>query len=340
MFSFFDVRILYIICSMPIKTYAPTVSVVVPIFNEERGFKQFHGSLVKVLESLALPDGYEIIYVNDGSTDNTVESARSVTNKSSGKMVELVSLSKNFGKEIATSAGISYSRGEATIMLDGDGQHPPEVIPEFIKSWQKGNKVVVGLRKSNQKEGFIKRYGSKIFYKLFNVVGGMTLEPGSTDFRLIDKSVREQFLQFDERYRITRGIIDWMGFQRAYVDFHAKERLVGKAKYKFSKLFGLAVNSFVSLSMKPLYFIGYVGAALTFLSFLFGLFIIIEQLLLRDPLRLKFTGTAMLSVLLLFMVGIVLSAQGLISVYLSHIHAQTQKRPLFIVDKSLSSNLE
>lgn len=318
-------------------TANPLISIVIPCYNEAINVVSFYKQLSKVVFNDKAHD-YELIYVDDGSKDKTLDELRNLSKDHD--FVKVLSLSRNFGKEIATTAGIFYAKGDATIMIDGDGQHPAELIPEFIKLWEDGYQVVIGVRESNQKEGLVKRYGSKLFYKLFNATSDTTLISGATDFRLIDKEVSQEFMQFTERYRITRGLIDWMGFKRAYVTFNANERMGGQSSYKVSKLIKLALNSFVSLSMVPLYAIGYVGAFITLASFFGGLFIAIEQLLLNDPLGLKLTGTAMLSIMVLFLVGVLLVSQGLISIYLSHIHVQTQERPLFIINKKNSVNVD
>lgn len=318
-------------------TTKPLISIVIPCYNEAINVATFYQQLSKVVSDDNAHQ-YELIYVNDGSKDSTLDELHDLSKEHDS--IKVLSLSRNFGKEIATTAGIFYAQGDAIMMLDGDGQHPPELIPKLIKLWEDGYQVVIGVRESNQKEGFVKRYGSKLFYRIFNATSDTTLIPGATDFRLFDKAVRKEFVQFTERYRITRGLIDWMGFRRTTVPFHANERIGGKSSYKVSKLVKLALNSFVSLSMAPLYVIGYVGLFITLISFVAGLFVVIEQLLLADPLGLGVTGTAMLSILTLFLVGIIMIAQGLISIYISHVHIQTQNRPLFIVDRSSSVNLD
>jgi len=324
--------------SNPSHSKEQLISIVVPCYNEAPNIIDFYEQLRKRALLVELGYRFEIIYVNDGSSDETLKKLQVLAERD--KDIKVLSLSRNFGKEIATTAGIFSAMGDAVVLIDGDGQHPPELIPKFIKLWEEGYQVVIGVRESNQKEGFIKHYGSSLFYKLFNSTSDTVLIPGATDFRLFDRAVREEFIQFTERYRITRGLIDWMGFKRTTVPFHAKERMGGTASYKVSKLFGLALNSFVSLSMAPLYAIGYVGLFITALSFVSGGVVITEQLLLGDPLNFKFSGSAMLSILVLFLVGIVLSAQGLIAIYLSHIHIQTQNRPLFIIDRKNSVNIK
>jgi dolichol-phosphate mannosyltransferase len=295
--------------------------------------EQFNHSLNEVLDKNL--SNYEIVYCNDGSSDET---SRILGNLSEANpKVSYISLTRNFGKENALSAGIFYASGEAIMMLDGDGQHPVELIPQFIKSWLAGNPVVVGLRQTNSKEGITKKWGSYIFYKTFNKITGQKIPSGSTDFRLIDRSVQEAFIALKDTDRITRGLIDWLGFRTSYISFKAKARQHGSAGYSFHKLVKLALNSYVGFSNTPLYFFGYLGTAISTLSFILGLAIFIEQLLLGDPLSWKFTGTAMLAILIIFLVGIVLTAQGILAVYVSLMHNQTKQRPLFVVDVDNSS---
>ena len=306
------------------------------MYNESEAAELFHKDLLKAAEKNS-NKSYEIIYVNDGSRDNTLEVLTNLANDNPS--VKVVNLSRNFGKEIATTAGISVAKGDATIIMDGDGQHPPKLIGEFLEKWRAGAQVVIGVRSKNEKEGFIKRWGSKTFYKLFNATSGAAIVPRSTDFRLIDKAVRIEFLRFTERQRITRGLIDWLGFRRDYIVFEAPARIAGEASYKTSQLFKLAMNSFVSLSLKPLFFFGWVGAVITGLSFIAGLFILVEQIILGDPLDIGFSGPAILGILMSFLIGLVLISQSMIAVYLSHVHTQAQDRPLFVIDKSQSINL-
>lgn len=310
------------------------VSIVIPAYNEGENVKAFYSQLTDVLRGIR-GHTFEVIYVNDGSHDDTADQVLAVAAKD--ERVRLIDLSRNFGKEIATTAGIHYAKGDAILTIDADGQHPTELIPKFISKWHEGAQVVVGVRTSNQKEGLIKRYGSRLFYRAFNSTTGIRLIPGSTDFRLIDKSVQEDFTKMTERNRITRGLIDWLGYTREFIEFSAKERMGGEASYKVSKLIKLALDSFVSLSLAPLYFAIYAGIIIMPLSFLIATFVVIDHLLLGDPLSIRPTGTAYVALLILFLVGLVLFSQGIISLYLSHIHTETKNRPLFIVNKRRST---
>lgn len=313
------------------------LSIVVPAYNESEGIEEFHRKLL--LPSIKKFTNYEILYVNDGSKDDTLSKLSTIARSDKKGRVKVINLSRNFGKEIATTAGITTAHGDAIIILDADGQHPPKLIVDFVKKWEAGAQVVIGVRNSNTEEGFVKKFGSKIFYKLFNSYSGAAIVPRSTDFRLIDRAVQEEFIRCQERNRITRGLIDWLGFTRDYIEFDSPARLAGEASYRTTQLVKLALNSFVSLSLRPLEILAGIGAVVTSLSFLAGLFVILEQFLLGDPLKFHITGAAMLGIFITFLVGIVLTSQGIIAVYLSHIYTQTQARPLFVIDTKRSVNL-
>lgn len=312
------------------------LSVIVPVYNESAGLKKFHESLLVAVQE-TVQESYEIIYCDDGSTDSTAAIVQDW--HAQNLRIKLIKFSRNFGKENALTAGIAQASGPAIIMLDGDSQHPVKLIPQFFAAWQQGAQVVVGVRSSNSQEGWLKRFGSRLFYQLFNRLTKDKLLPGSTDFRLIDRSVQTAFLRLRENSRITRGLIDWLGFQRQYIYFHANRRQAGSPGYNWQALFKLASNSLVSLTATPLYLFGYLGVFITAGAFLLGLAVIVEQLILSDPWHWKFTGTAMLGILILFLVGIVLMSQGILSLYMSHIQSQTKGRPLYVIDYAHSAGL-
>lgn len=309
-----------------------SISIVAPVFNEASGIKAFNSSLEKVLED-KYKNNYEIIYVDDGSSDDTTGLIREF--RESNPAIKLIRLSRNFGKEVATTAGIHEASGQAILTLDSDGQHPVGLIPEFVNKWRDGSKVIIGVRVANQNEGIIKKLGSKVFYFTMNRLAGVSIVPGSTDFRLIDRSVQQDFVKMTERNRITRGLIDWLGYKRDYIEFKANPRLSGNAGYSFKKMFKLFIDSIVSLSISPLYIAAYIGAVVLPVSVLVGLFMIIN-LILGDPAGLHATASAYVLILMLFLVGILLVSQGIIGLYLSHIHTETKNRPLYIIDKDRS----
>lgn len=312
----------------------PLLTVVVPVHNESENIEAFQKRLLKILKNLDI--NYELIYIDDGSIDASLKILRKLAKNNSA--VKVLALSRNFGKEVATTAGINAASGHAILTIDADGQHPPELIGEFIKQWQAGHKVVVGLRKQNRNIGITKRVGSRVFYFVSNRLTGFDMVPNSTDFRLIDSSVQKQFKKMTERNRITRGLIDWLGYERSYIEFKANARSGGEAGYTNKKLIKLAVDSIISLSVSPLFIAAYIGAVVLPLSILIGLVMLVNALA-GDPLSLNASGGAYVIVLILFLVGVLLVSQGIIGLYLSHIHSETQNRPLYVIDKDNSVNI-
>lgn len=310
------------------------LSVVVPVYNERTGLVLFHESLWSVLEQLPLD--FEIIYCDDGSLDGTTSLLHELAEKH--PQVRVVRLSRNFGKELATTAGIHAATGDAIITIDADGQHPVELISQFVAKWQQGAKVVIGVRTEKRRTGFVKWAGSKLFWGAFSKASGMKIVPGSSDYRLIDRAVQTEFIRMTERNRITRGLVDWLGYKREYIYYRENSRVHGQATYSVPKLIKLAVDSAISLSISPLYITAYIGAVVLPLSVLLGLGMIVNALL-GDPLSLHATGGAYLMVFVLFLVGIILVSQGIIGLYLSHIHTETQNRPLYVVDKEESRGI-
>jgi glycosyltransferase involved in cell wall biosynthesis len=312
------------------------ISIVVPLYNESANLLSLQAGLQNVYDSLKEYE-FETIYVNDGSRDNSLEVLRRLAHGDT--MIKIVCLSRNFGKEIAITAGLSEATGDAMITLDADGQFPVELIPEFIRRWQAGAKVVVGLRTANQREGVVKRYGSKLFYSLFNKISTTPMVPASTDFRLIDRDVQQAFLGMTERRRMTRALIDWLGYQPEYIEFVANARTDGETGYSVRRLVKLAVDSMVSSTISPLYIAAYLGMIVLPLSVLLAILMVIDKLA-NDPLNLNLTGGAFVMVLMLFLIGVLLLSQGIIGLYLSHIHSETQNRPLYVVDQHNSTGLK
>lgn len=327
-----------VISAIKNKNQPPMLSVVIPVHNEEAGIKDFlDKELLPVLANIDKYQ-YEIIVVNDGSTDRTLKILQ--TYASANSYFKVISFSRNFGKEVALAAGLRAAKGVAVITMDADGQHPPKLIPQFIQKWEAGAEVVTGVRDHFTKHGFIQRLGSKVFYWLLHRMGSHDTVSGSTDFRLIDRVVVDEYNKLTERNRITRGLIDWLGFKRDYVSYVYGVRMAGKPSYNLSKLFHLAIDSFVSMSTTPLVIFGYLGAFITFASFILGAFCIVNQYILGDPLELYWNGAVQMAIFITFLVGLVLISQAITALYISHIHAETQGRPLYVVDKKNSFNLD
>ncbi len=313
------------------------ISFVIPVYNEEKGLMKFYeGMLLPELQGLGM--SYEVVFVDDGSRDRSLEIVQGLAEKD--RRVRVVSFSRNFGKEVALTAGLREARGDAVMTIDADGQQPPRLISEFVEKWKEGADVVTGVRGKFEKHGLVAKMGSKLFYKILRGLGARDTVPGSTDFRLMDRVVVDEYNKLTEHGRITRGLIDWMGYKKAYINYVYGNRLAGKPSYNFKKLFGLAIDSFVGMSTTPLVIFGWVGAVITFLSMLIGLFVIVEMYMLGDPIGLNWTGPTQLAILIAFLVGLVLISQAITALYISHIHAEAQGRPLYIIDRKKSRNLD
>ena len=303
------------------------ISIIIPVYNEEENITPLYKELKAVLEKLSYQ--HEIIFINDGSIDKTEESILSLMEKDAHIMY--LEFSRNFGKESATSAGLHYAKGNAAIMIDADLQHPPILIPKLIEKWEQGADIVIGVRNKNQNENLLNNIGSYFFYKIMNTIGETKIMPRATDFRLVDRKVIEEFNRFTERQRITRGLLDWIGFKRDYVYFDTEDRRFGKAQYSFIKKIRLGMSSFVTHSLIPLKLAGYLGVFITLFSGFFGLFIIIEKYIFQDPWNMKFSGLSILAVFVSFLMGVTLMCLGLIALYIANIKIEVTNRPLYVV---------
>ncbi|NTW27313.1 MAG: glycosyltransferase family 2 protein [Candidatus Moranbacteria bacterium] len=308
------------------------ISIIIPAHNEEKNIPLVYAELQDVFAKYAKEKYvFDILFINDGSADDTIGAMEKLANLDEN--VEYIDFSRNFGKEVATTAGLNNCKGDACIMLDADLQHPVELIPEFIAAWEKGAEVVVGIRNKNKSTGILKKIGSAIFYKTINKIAEVEIVPNSTDYRLLDRIVIEQFNRFTETNRMTRALIDWLGFRRDFINFDAKERIHGDASYNFWKLFKLAMNSFISLSLLPLKLAGNLGIAITLISGVAGFYILLGKYFFRTPFASTFSDSENLAILLLFLVGIILMSIGLLALYIANIHGEVINRPMYVVRK-------
>ena len=311
------------------------ISVVVPIYNEAEGICRFlDGELLPTLNDLSYD--FEVILMNDGSKDKTLEKIKQCENKHGIKM-EVVSFSRNFGKEMALTAGINRAKGDAVILIDADGQHPVEMIGQMVKKWEDGADIVTAVRDQNTTKH---KMGSRVYYTVMKLMGNKKIVVGALDFRLLDRKVVDEYNKFTEQNRLARGLIDWLGFEQVYVKVRTKNRLVGQPTYSFKKLVRLTVDSLASVSRTPLLIFGYIGLIITLLSGMFGLFILIEQYILGDPLHLEWSGAVAMSVFVSFLVGLVLISQAITALYISQIHVESKNRPLYVIDKEKSFKLK
>ncbi len=285
---------------------------------------------------LALPYETELIIVDDGSTD---KSLFSIKMSAAVKKIptKIISFTRNFGKEIALSAGLKYVKTDAAIMLDADGQHPVDAIFKMLEKWEQGAKIVTAL---NDKNSTKHRISSRLYYRMMRVMGNSGIREGAMDFRLLDRVVVDEYNRFTEHNRMTRGLIDWLGFPQEYIKVSTLKRALGTPTYSRKKLAKLALDSFAATSETPLLVFGYLGALITVTSLPFGLFILIEQYIMGDPMGLDWSGAVAMSVFVAFLVGLVLISQSMTSLYIAHIHAEAKNRPLYVIDRTKSSNIE
>lgn len=308
---------------------AKLLSIIIPVHNEEANIPLIYQAVKAQFSKLGDDFNYEIIFVDDGSTDQSSAEVASIGDND--RQVKLIEFSRNFGKEVATTAGLTEALGDAAIIIDADLQHPPELIPEFINRWLKGFDMVVGVRNNNETEGIVKRLGSIAFYKAMNLIGETKLASRTTDYRIIDRQVIEEFKRFTEHNRMTRGLLDWLGFKKDYLYFTAQPRRHGKASYSKLKLIKLALSTFVSHSLFPLKFAGYLGIFIVAISGPLGLLIFIDKYILHDATGLNFSGPAILALVNMFFTGIILSSLGLIAFYIADIQSEVVNRPIYVV---------
>lgn len=308
------------------------ISVVLPSYREEKNVPLVYAELVKNLEKISEHYDFEIIFVNDGSPDNTWEEILKLCKKDD--RVKGVNLSRNFGKEIALTAGLEMAGGDAVITLDGDGQHPIEKIVDFIKEWKKGFKIVYNKRPKIEGATFLKRMSSRIFYKIYNFLSDFPLEEGATDYRLLDRVVVENFLKFSEKNRMYRGLTEWMGYKKKALIFDARTRLDGgDSTYGFKALYNLAINSLTSFSVIPLRFVGYLGFLMTIISTILFLLVVIDKLTID---KFGFSNIAAILLVNTTLIGIVLMSLGLMALYIAKIHEEVQGRPMYLIQDKIN----
>ncbi|MFC1608865.1 glycosyltransferase family 2 protein [Patescibacteria group bacterium] len=306
------------------------ISIVVPVYNEEANIDDFYSAMKKTFSDCDNCN-FEVIFVDDGSRDGSILSINKVAKND--KRIKCLSFSRNFGKEVATSAGCHHAKGDAVVTMDADLQHPPELIKEFIERWNDGYEVVYTVRKENKGASFMKRFTSRCYWWIFNKIASFSAESRTTDFRLMDRKVMEEFNRFSERGRLFRGIIDWMGYRRDKIEFVAPERNGGEAAYSYASLVNLAINSFTAFSMMPLRLAGYFGVVITTGSFLLFAFMIVTRFFSET---IVFSPIAYVIVANTLLIGIVLTCLGLIALYIARIHDEVINRPLYIVRNKIN----
>lgn len=309
----------------------PKIAIVVPVFREAGNLEHLYARLKAVTSGLPQFD-WQYIFVNDGSPDNSLEILYNLAHRD--KNFKVLDLSRNFGKEIALTAGTHEAEDvDAVICMDADLQHPPELISELVAEWQKGAEIVATIRTSIENQPLLRRLGSHLYYWLMSKISGLQMVSQTTDYRLYDKKVVAAFRHATERERLFRGIMDWMGFRKVYVEFKADARNDGKAGYSYANLWRLAINSITSFSLWPLRLTGYLGVLITSISGIL-LFWMLGNYLINS--KWVYTPLAIVVVANTFLIGIVLMSIGLVALYIGAIHTEVVNRPLYIIRERIN----
>jgi glycosyltransferase involved in cell wall biosynthesis len=304
---------------------APLLSVVVPVKNEEESIFPFVERVGAVLDSIAHDKGWEILFVDDGSSDATL--AAIVAANQRDARVRALSLSRNFGKEAALSAGIDHARGSAVIPMDVDMQDPPEVLPEMVAKWRDGYEMVFGVRRCRISDGWAKRVTAGLYYRAHNAVSMDKIPENAGDFRLMDKKVVDVIRALPERNRFMKGLFAWAGFRQAAVEYDRAERETGTTKYNYWKLWTLALDGITSASTVPLRIWSYVGAVVAMFAIAFAGWLAVDTMIFGNPVP----GYASIMTSVLFLGGIQLISLGVLGEYVGRILTETKQRPLYVV---------
>ena len=300
------------------------VSIVVPVFNEAEVLDAFYHRLKKVLDTLTVLS--EIVFVDDGSTDNS--HALLIGLQQSDERIAVVALSRNFGKEIAMTAGLDHARGDAVIIIDADLQDPPELIPELIEEWQEGCDMVYAKRLSREGESWIKKLTARGFYRLMGRAVNVAIPEDTGDYRLLSRKAVRALSQIRERHRFMKGLFAWVGYRQKSVAYHRKARHAGNSKWNYWQLWNFALEGVTSFTTAPLRVSTYLGLMASLGSFVFGAYIVYDALVWGNPVK----GYPSLMVVILFLGGIQLVAIGIIGEYLGRVFEETKQRPLYLVD--------
>lgn len=310
----------------------PELSVIVPAFNEGPNVDELVARLVPVLEGLV--SSFEILFVDDGSTDDTPERLRRLSETE--PRLRAIRFSRNFGKEIGLAAGLDHVRGAAVAIIDADLQHPPEILADFIARWREGYEMVYGQRVDRSTDGPLRRWMTEHFYRLFHKFGEIPLPPGAGDFRLMDRKVVDALRKLPERARFSKGLYAWVGFRSIGVPFEVQDRLHGQSKWGIHRLTRFALDGLSSFSTLPLKLATYFGIGISIFAITYAITVMLRTLVFGTDLP----GFPTLVVSVMFFSGIQLIFLGIIGEYVGRIFAEVKRRPLYIVAEEIGAEVE
>ena len=301
------------------------LSIVVPCFNEEESVGIFLDEIQKVLQG----HDFEVIYINDGSSDNTLKNIKDLAD--SNPNVKYISFSRNFGKESAIYAGLKNASGDLVCLMDVDLQHPPSLLPEMLETISRDDVDVVAARRTTRKgEGRFKSWASHLFYKIFNIISNLDLVEGATDYRVMKRPVVDSILQLSEYNRFSKGLFQWVGFETEWISYENVERVAGETTWSFWGLFKYSIEAIVAFTSLPLSISTLFGTVFSVIAFLYIIFIVAKYLLYSDPVQ----GFATIMCAILFLGGIQLLSIGILGKYLEKTYLESKRRPVFIVKES------
>lgn len=308
-----------------------TISILVPCYNEAKSLALLFDELNRVISQMDMYN-WEVLFVNDGSRDNTMEVIRDLRRKDS--RVSYVDLSRNFGKENAMLAGFDYAKGDAVIIMDADLQHPPAVIPDMIQKWEEGYDDVYAQRKARGKESWLRKKLTKLYYKMLQGSSRMDVLPNVGDFRLLDRKCVDALCQMRESGRYTKGMYCFIGFRKIGVEFETQDRVAGESSMSYRKLVNLALEGITSYTTAPLRWATIIGIVVSVIAFIYMLFVLVKALLYGDPVA----GYPSLLVIMLFLGGIQLLSLGILGEYLGKVFVEAKNRPVYFVREYIEAN--
>lgn len=306
------------------------ISIVIPMYYEEEVASECYCRIKNVLEKIKKYE-YEIIFVNDGSKDKTMEILESIALEN--KNVKVISFSRNFGHQCAVTAGLKYVTGDAIVIIDADLQDPPELIPEMLKLWEDGNEVIYGKRKTRKGESKFKILTAKLFYKTLNALSDVDIPKDTGDFRLVDKKVVDVINSLPEHNKFLRGLFSWVGFEQKEFEYERKERYAGKTKYPLNKMIKLASDGIMSFSTKPLKIVGGLGILAIIMSFVILIYSILSFIFKWNNLT---SGWTSIMVTMTFLGGTILVSLWMIGEYIARIYDENKGRPQYIIKKKIN----
>ena len=306
------------------------VSIVIPMYYEEKVAEECYKRVKENLEKLENYE-HEIIFVNDGSKDKTLEILEEIAKND--KNVKIISFSRNFGHQAAVTAGLQYVTGDAIVIMDADLQDPPELIPDMLKLWEEGNEVIYGKRKSREGESAFKLFTAKMFYKTLNALSDVEIPKDTGDFRLVDRKVVDTINALPEHNKFLRGLFSWVGYKQTPFEYERKERFAGETKYPLKKMLKLASDGIVSFSTKPLKLVGVLGIISIIISIVLLIYALVSYAFKLNSLS---AGWTSIMVAITFFAGIQLMSIWVMAEYIGRIYDETKRRPQYIIDKTIN----